>query len=120
MRINFAVIARPRPVPSYFLVEEPSTWTNGSKISCDFGGDANAGVPDGEVQIAKRYAWNGIGAAVAVHERDFRGGFYLDGDGAAHRELDGVADQVDKDLPEPVRIAEHLVGYIGVDVACQC
>ena len=39
--------------------------------------------------------------------------------GAAFGELDGVADQIDDDLPQAAQVANHLLGHLGVNIAGQ-
>ena len=93
-------IARPRPVPPYLRVVEPSAWANGSKIARCLSGDADAGVANREVQH---------GAPVGLRSRSFDAQDHL----AALGELDGVADQVDEDLAQPARVADQRRRDVG-------
>src|SRR5207248_334746 len=44
---------------------------------------------------------------------------YVDDDFASFRKLDGVADQVDHDLPQPVRVPDQCVRHFRRHVHCQ-
>ena len=61
---------------------------------CFVGGNADAGVGDGEMQADARSS---------AHPSTRHG----DDDFAALGELDGVADQIDEDLPQPAGVADH-------------
>ena len=63
--------------------------------------DANAGVRDGELQDEA--------FGVPGSHRDSGGDF------AAVGELDGVADQVDQNLPKPVGVPDQSIGHVGLD-----
>ena len=106
-RTSLAEIARPSPVPPYRRVVEPSACANGSKIvSLLLGGDADAGVGDGEAERRRRR--RRAASSATVHD-----------DLAALGELDGVADQVDQDLPQPAGVADQRVGHVRRDPAGQ-
>ena len=94
-------MASPRPVPPYLRVVELSACANASKISSLLvGRDADAGVADGEVQRAPRRRLRLRSST-------------CDDDLALLGELDGVADQVDEDLPQPAGVADQRVGHVG-------
>ena len=100
-------IVRPRPVPPYCRVVEPSACSNGSKIGpLLLGGMPMPVSRDGEVQ-----------ADLVRRSRPFT--LDVDHDLAALGELDRVADQVDEDLPQPARVADEGVGHVGGDLAGQ-
>ena len=65
------------------------------------GGNADAGVAHLDPEHAARLKAD-------------RGGHFTPGG-----KLDGVAGQIENDLPEPGRIGHHLLGDIGVDFADQ-
>ena len=85
-------IARPSPVPPCSRVVDASTCENGRK-SFSWASDRH---PDAGVSHLDAHAPSAF--ALAVEPR-------ADGDFAARRELDGVADEVHEDLPHPGRIS---------------
>jgi hypothetical protein len=67
---------------------------------------AHEGLEDA-LQVGGRNA----GAAVAdVEDGHLAPAFHLEGDAAAHRELDGVAQHVDQDLAQPLLVGAHHGG----------
>jgi hypothetical protein len=128
-------IVSPRPVPPYWRVIDPSACEKASKITDSLSGAmpaivgvvvvvsqlipmmrmmmmlwrvgayTDARVAHGEVED------DGVGLALLHLNRE---------DGLAlRRKLDGIAHQVNDDLPQPHRVAHQLVGQGGLDVAQQ-
>ena len=92
-------IVRPRPVPPYLRVIDPSAWRNVSKIACLLlRRHADAGVRHAEPQI-------GVTSVAAR----LRPSDHL----AVLGELDGVADQVHDHLAQPAGIADQRGGTSG-------
>ena len=103
-----AAIVRPRPVPPYFRVVEVSSCSKARKIlSC-----LSRGMPMPVSRTVNRRPTSPSGAAVAG---DFHAHDHLPGVG----ELDGVADQVEQDLPQPAGVADQGVGHVRLHVADQ-
>ena len=87
-------------MPPYARVLEPSAWEKASKISfCFFGRDADSSVEDRE---AEQDPFIARGVHPHAHH-----------DLAGLGELDGVADEVDKDLAQPPRVSFHRLGNFG-------
>ncbi len=98
-------MARPSPVPPYLRVVEPSACSNGSKIARRF----SAGMPIPVSATEKRSEGDALRREGLDVDRD--------GDLAMMSELDRVADEVDHDLAESARVADHAVGNVGRDPA---
>ena len=90
-------------MPPYSRVVEASAWLNASKIFACFSG----AMPMPVSRTAKCRQ-----ASVRVDR------FRLDvnDDFPAAGELDGVADEVDNDLPQPTGVADEFVGHIRRDM----
>ena len=113
-----AAIDSPRPVPSYVRVVELSSCSKAWKIfSC-----LSRGMPMPVSRIAKCNTCDGRdpgtdgpgSVAVGSHA-----GLDPDDDLALLGELDGVADEVEQDLPQPAGVADQGVGHVRLDLADQ-
>ena len=96
----------PRPVPPKRRVTESSAWLKGSKMRS---------------QLLRRNA----DAAVPHHDLEHHFAIFLrlpcntQADEAAVGELDRIADEVDDDLPEAMRVADQGVGHHRIDLAAE-
>ena len=110
-------IVRPRPVPPYFRVVEPSACANASKIEpLLLGRDADAGVDDAEVELDVLAGPRRTGRSAACH-------------GVLHStrtttspasvNLIGVADQVDQHLPQAAAGRRPALRHVRRDVVGQ-
>ena len=79
--------------------------------------DADAGVADREVQHLRRPRFGH--RRVGLRGRVLDAGLDPDDDLALLGELDGVADEVEQDLPQPARVADQGVGHLRLDLAGQ-
>ena len=103
-----AAMVRPRPVPPYLRVVEVSSCSKARKIALLLvRRDADAGVAHGEAQADLAL---GRGLAGDFHAHDHL---------ALLGELDGVAHQVEQDLPQPAGVADQGVGHVRLHVADQ-
>ena len=87
-------------MPPYLRVVEPSAWAKASKISRCLSG----GMPMPVSLTAKCRQTSSLRPATRCSTSHH----HL----AALGELDGVADQVDDDLPQPARVADQGVGHV--------
>ena len=100
------LIANPRPVPPKRRLAEPSTWENGSEQQAHLLlGHADARIGHVEYQLAVT-----LGIRVQPHH---------DLDAADLGELDGIADEVDQDLPQADRIGRDPLGNVSPDLKRQ-
>ena len=103
---RFVEIARPRPVPPYLRVVEPSAWMNGLKIAAC----CSCGTPMPVSDTLNRST-----ASTVCLRLGFDGQHHL----AVLGELDGVADEIRDDLAQAAGVAHQRGRHVGLDVADQ-
>ena len=94
-------MARPRPVPSWRRVDEPSTCANFSNTFCSF----SAGMPM-PVSSTRTLSWTTPSTIFAAD---------IDQHMALLGELHRIAEQVGDDLPEPADVADDMGRQARVD-----
>ena len=93
-------MASPRPVPPYLRLREGVNLTESPEEKFLLViGDANTGVGDGESEYTLSDGCSTIGCD-----------FYLNLSPIG--ELDGVAGEVDEDLPQPHLVSDHRIRHI--------
>ena len=99
----------PSPVPPNLRVVEPSACLKASKMcACCVGRNPDAGVLDLEMQHGlPRVGRHGLGERHAQRHATLAG------------ELHRVAEQVQQDLAETVRIGDEVVGHVRRDLAAK-
>ena len=103
---RFVEIARPRPVPPYLRVVEPSAWMNGLKIaSC-----CSCGTPMPVSDTLNRSVASSVGLRLGFDGQDHL---------TVLGELDGVPDEIRDDLAQAAGVADQGGRHVGTDVVGQ-